>query len=124
MALRIRSVAAFHCTLLAVESAGYTAPVKQKILIGPDTNSTLASCVALTDKTCDLVAELAEMFKAYLALERFVSPEYEDEGRANVAPSRAELGAMIHVINVAIQRLTGALVDTTTTLQLQLALRR
>lgn len=90
----------------------------------PDSNANLASSIALTDETCDLVAELSEMFKAYLALERFVSPEYEDEGQANVAPSRAELGAMIHAINVAIQRLTRALMDTTTTLQKQIAVGR
>lgn len=85
---------------------------------------TTASCIALTDKTCDHVAELSEVLKAYLALERFVSPEYEDEGRANLPHSRAGLGALFRVINTEIQRLMGALVDTTVELQRQMVVGR
>ena len=83
----------------------------------PDAAPTLTNCAALTDETCDLVAELSEMFKAYLALERLVSPEHEDECQANVQPSRAELGALLYVVNVEIQRRIRALAETTTALQ-------
>lgn len=85
----------------------------------PDTDSTIENCAALTDETCDLVAELSEMFKAYLAIERFVSPEHEDECQANVQASRAELGALLHAVNVEIQRLMRALSSATTGLQRQ-----
>lgn len=84
----------------------------------------MASCFALTDEICDQVAELSEMLKAYLGLERFVSPEHEDEGRANVPPSRGELSAMLHGFNVEVQRLMRALLDASTVLQKQMALGR
>ena len=90
----------------------------------PDANAHMASCIALIDETCDLVAELAEMLKAYLGLERFVSPEHEDEGRADVQPSRAELAAMLHGFSVEVQRLMRALLDASTVLQKQMALGR
>lgn len=86
-----------------------------------DANSALASYAALTDEACEPVAELSEMFKAHLAVERLVSPEYEDEGQANVQPSRAELGALLHAVNSEVQRLMRALAGTTTLLQKQMA---
>ncbi len=84
------------------------------------TAGTADQCISLTDKTCDLVAELSIAFKAYLALERFVSPEYEDEAQAGVPSSRAELGSMLNALNDKILRLIGALADTTTVLQAEI----
>lgn len=86
----------------------------------PATDTTATQCISLTDKTCDLVAELSIAFKAYLALERFVSPDHEDEGHADVQSSRANLGSMLNALNEKILRLIDALADTTTVLQAEM----
>ncbi len=78
--------------------------------------------LSLAGKTCDLVMELTEAFNAYLALECFIEPEYADEARASVPPSRAQLTALLHAVNVEIQRKLGVLADTTAVLQAQLTI--
>lgn len=85
------------------------------------TSSAPTPCISLAAQVCDQVIELSETFKAYLALERFVSPEYEDEAQANVSPSRSELGALLHTLNAEMLRQIGALRNTTTVLQEQMA---
>lgn len=49
------------------------------------------------------VTELSSTFKAYQALERFVSPAYEPEVNGDVQPSRSELGSLLHTLNAAMQ---------------------
>ena len=84
--------------------------------------ATTSQSLSLAGKTCDLVMELTEAFNAYLALECFVEPEYADEAQASVPPSRAQLTALLHAVNVEIQRKLGVLADTTTVLQAQLTI--
>lgn len=85
------------------------------------TPATAAQCISLTNKAGDQVAELSGVFKAYLALERFVSPEYADDEQASVPACRSELGALLHTLNAEMLRQIGALADTLTVLQAQMA---
>jgi len=79
-------------------------------------------CISLAGKTCDQVMELAEALNAYLAIECFVAPEHADEVHASVPPSRAQLTALLHAVNVEVQRKIGALADITTVLQAQVTI--
>ena len=63
------------------------------------------------------LAELQETFKAYIALEHLISPEYEDEEESLVPPSRAELGALLHILNAEMARRIEALAETMARLQ-------
>lgn len=83
-----------------------------------------AQCIALAGKACDQVDELSVVFKAYLALERFVSPEFTDAAQVGVSPSRAELGALLRTLNAEMLRQIGALADTSAVLQAQVAHRQ
>ena len=78
--------------------------------------------ISLAGKTCDQVVELSDALNAYLALERFVEPEYADDAHASVPPSRAELTALLHAVNINVQRKIGALADITTVLQAQVTI--
>ena len=77
--------------------------------------------ISSTGRACDQMAELSTVLQAYLALERLISPEYVDEARASVPASRAGLGALLHILNDAMQRRIDAIADTTTVLLVQLA---
>lgn len=73
--------------------------------------------LSLIDKACAQVAELQETFKAYLALEHLISPEYEDKEESFLLPSRAELGALLHLMNAEMLRRMEALAETAARLQ-------
>jgi hypothetical protein len=66
------------------------------------------------------VTELSVAFKAYEALERFISPEYDHQVDDDVPPSRAQLGALLHTLNAEMLQQINALADVTTVLQAQL----
>lgn len=76
----------------------------------------------MAGKVCDQVMELSEVFKAYVAVERFVVPEYMDEMRASVQPSRSELGSLLRTLNEEIVRRLAALADLTVVQQAQLTI--
>jgi len=76
-----------------------------------------AQFMALTERASDQLIELTHAFQSYIALERFVSPEYEDEAHAAVQPSRAELGALLHSLNEDIRRRLTALAESMAKLQ-------
>lgn len=80
-------------------------------------NTNADACTALSEKVHAQVAELQETFKAYIALERLISPDYEDEEQVDVPLSRAELGALLHTLNAAMQRQIAALAVTAALLQ-------
>lgn len=82
-------------------------------------DATEARVSSLALQAAHQVTELSITFKAYQALERFISPEYEREGDDAVSPSRSELGSLLHTLNAEMQRQIGALADTTTVLQAQ-----
>ncbi len=90
-----------------------------------DTASSQASAqfAALTERAFDQLIELTHTFQSYIALERFVSPEYEDEAHAAVQPSRAELGALLHSLNEDIGRRLSALAESMAKLQAACARR-
>lgn len=73
--------------------------------------------LSLIHKACAQVAELQETFKACLALEHLISPEYEDEEESFLLPSRAELGTLQHLMNAESLRRMEVLVETTARLQ-------
>ncbi len=79
--------------------------------------STDADHSALTEKINDQVIELSITFKAYVALERLISPDYEDEAQARVPLSREELGALLYTLNAAMLRQIRELEETTAALQ-------
>lgn len=72
-----------------------------------------------SSRACDQVAELMEAFKAYFALERFISPDYADEEHACVPMPRAELGALLHILNQDLLRRIEALAHITGIIELQ-----
>lgn len=82
-------------------------------------DATEARVSSLALQAANQVTELSITFKAYQALERFVSPEYEHEVDDAVSPSRSELGSLLHTLNAEMQRQISALADTTTVLQAQ-----
>ena len=82
-------------------------------------DATEARVSSLALQAANQVTELLITFKAYQALERFISPEYEHEVDDSVSPSRSELGSLLHTLNAEMQRQIGALADTTTVLQAQ-----
>ena len=89
----------------------------------PITTTTAATqSISLAGKVCDQVTELSDVFKAYLAVQRFVAPEYADEASASVQPSRAELAALLRTLNEEIVRRMAALADVTTLQQAQLTI--
>lgn len=63
------------------------------------------------------MTELSIAFKAYQALERLISPEYEHEQDGEVLPTRSELGSLLHTLNAEMQRQISALADTLSLLQ-------
>ncbi len=88
----------------------------------PVTTTAASQSISLAGKVCDQVTELSDVFKAYLAVQRFVAPEYADEASASVQPSRAELAALLRTLNEEIVRRLGALADMTTLQQAQLTI--
>lgn len=77
--------------------------------------------ISLTGRACDQMAELSTVLEAYLGLERLISTDYLDEARAGVPVSRAGLGALLHILNDAMQRRIDAITDTMAVLLVQLA---
>lgn len=84
------------------------------------TTTAATHCLSMAGKTFDNIAELSHVFKGYVALERFVSPEYADEAQALVPPTRAELGSLLHSLNAQVQRQMDKLTDNITVLQAQM----
>ena len=84
--------------------------------------TTTSPCISLAGKACDHVTELSEAFNAYLALECFVTPEYADEAQASVPPSRAQLTALLHAVNVEMLRKINVLADAMAVLQAQVTI--
>ncbi len=80
----------------------------------------MARCISLTGEVCERVTELSVMFKAFVALEQLISPEYDDEGPERVLPSREELGPLLYTLNAEVLRQLGGLADDTTVLQAQM----
>ena len=54
---------------------------------------------------------------AYHALEKLVTPLYAIEVDEGVAPSRAELGSLLRIVNAELQQMVNQLSDTTALLQ-------
>lgn len=79
-----------------------------------------ARCLSLAGRVCDQVADLSIAVNGYIALERFVSPNYADETQASVAPSRLELAAMLRALNAQVMRHIDALELGTTVLQAEM----
>ena len=77
--------------------------------------------ISSTGRACDQMAELSIVIEAYLALERLISTDYQDEAQAGVPLSRSGLGAMLHILNDAMQRRIDAIADTMTAMLMQLA---
>lgn len=80
-----------------------------------------SDAIALTAQLCDMVLDLSFALNAFLALERFVSPDNADELNTSVAPSRLELSGMLHTLNSEIQRQIAALTHMTAVLHEQAA---
>lgn len=70
-----------------------------------------AKHTALAGKAFDLAQDLSFKLKSYRALELFVLPQYTDEQDASVGPSRTDLGAMLHTLNIEVQRQMRALIE-------------
>ncbi len=75
--------------------------------------------ISLEERLCDNIAEVSDVYLAYRALERLVSPEYLDEEHENVPVSRAQLGALLHALNAEMQRRIDALERTVSALHAQ-----
>ncbi|QHE86574.1 hypothetical protein [Hydrogenophaga sp. BPS33] len=77
-------------------------------------------CLSLIGRVCDQVNEWSDAFEGHYALQHFVLPEYVDEARASVPPSRAQLGAMLRALNADVRRHIDALALATSVLQAQM----
>lgn len=77
--------------------------------------------IFLTGTACDQMAELSIVIEAYLALQRLMSTDYQDEALAGVPLSRSGLGALLHVLNDAMKRRIDATADTIAAMLMQLA---
>ena len=53
---------------------------------------------------------------AFAAVEKLISPEYLTELQDEVLPSRAELGALLYLINADLKRQLNGLTEATTAL--------
>lgn len=78
----------------------------------PDTQSLPSSGMA-----CDQVAELSAAFKAYIGLERLVSPVTKDGAPARAPTARSEQGARLRSLNAEMLRQIGDLEKTAVELQ-------
>lgn len=65
----------------------------------------------------DQVMHLSMTLDAYHALEKLVTPLYAIEVDEGVAPSRAELGSLLRIVNAELQQMVNQLSDTTAMLQ-------
>ena len=65
--------------------------------------------------------EWSDAFEGHYALQQFVLPEYADEARASVPPSRAQLGAMLRALNADVRRHIDALALATSVLQVHMS---
>ncbi len=77
--------------------------------------------ISLTGRACDQMAELSIVIEAYLALERLIATDYQDEALAGVPLSRSGLGALMHILNDAMKRKIDAVADTIAAMLMQLA---
>lgn len=78
-----------------------------------------AQCVSLSGKATEQAMELSYKFKSFVALQRFVQPQYEDEAQDHVPATRGEMDAMLETLNADVLRRMDALADTLTVLGAQ-----
>lgn len=86
------------------------------------TAASLAEYLSLSGRARDQVTELLHSYRANIALERFISPEYADETHASLQHSRDELGALVNAINDKVLQKIHALADSLTLLHAQLSI--
>lgn len=72
---------------------------------------------SLTAQALDHAHYLTLTLHAYIALEKLITPMDEAEAADNVAPTRAELGALLKAVNDQLQTKVHQLADTATVLQ-------
>lgn len=75
--------------------------------------------MALIARYRDQIADLSEHFKSYRSLERLVSPEYKDETETGAPNARADLGALLRILNGQMQRQLDKMAKTALALQLE-----
>lgn len=71
-----------------------------------------AQCVSLSSKAIDEATALSDMLTSFVALQRFVQPQYADEVQDHVPASRGGMHAMLDSLNADVQRRLSALTDT------------
>ena len=90
----------------------------------PATTTPNTHGLSLAEIACDRIAELSDIFKGYLAIERLIAPDHADELQASVAPSRAELVSLLRSINILMKRQIEKLMEDIAMLQAQMLVDR